>query len=194
MTNAPITREERDNEIAWAGEILAGTFADVKDPTDYRGVAFSLVKYEAALTAAEEENARLREVLKLRAVLINGNAEAAFQEVAPATGRNEGMKTPIEIMARGMLAATIECYSTVDDFADELGHRPERSLSMLSDAGIVALEAAGYRLLSAEGVTEEMLRAGIIAFTSTKSDGKELTAAIAASLRAAPKWSKGSEG
>lgn len=101
------------------------------------------------------------------------------------------MKTPIEIMARGMLAATIECYSTVDDFADELGHRPERSLSMLSDAGIVALEAAGYRLLSAEGVTDEMFLA-IDAINNT-IERDEFNAMWRAILAAAPLFGKGSE-
>lgn len=98
------------------------------------------------------------------------------------------MKTPIEIMARGMLAATIECYSTVDDFADELGHRPERSLSMLSDAGIVALEAAGYVIVHPDQMTEGMLDA------FRNEPHPAYSKCIAAALRAVPKWSKGSEG
>ena len=43
----PITKEERENEVSWAN--LPDTFGD----EDFRGVARSILKYEAALTASE---------------------------------------------------------------------------------------------------------------------------------------------
>lgn len=87
------------------------------------------------------------------------------------------MKTPVEILRQAIMDGKLKL---------RMKSAPEQS--------IAALEAAGFVIAHPDQVTEGMVHAGIIAFASTKSDGKELTAAIAAALRAAPKWSKGSEG
>ena len=61
MGDAPITRAERDVEMAWARSVCSD---------DFLGVSISIRKYEAALTASdarvkelEAENARLQRCL-----------------------------------------------------------------------------------------------------------------------------------
>lgn len=89
------------------------------------------------------------------------------------------MKTPVEI-AEGRLQ---KCREVVGDIDDITGYDI-----------IAAIEAAGCVIVHPDQVTEEMVDAGVIGFSSTKNYGKELTSAIIAALRSAPKWSKGNEG
>lgn len=66
--------------------------------------------------------------------------------------------------------------------------------ALYAKAIVRAIEAAGYRLLSAEGVTEEMVRAFVVAQTLDKPWEQNVKDQISAAIRAAPKWSKGNEG
>ena len=62
--------------------------------------------------------------------------------------------------------------------------------ALCAKAVVLALEAAGIRLLSAEGVTEEMVRAFVVSQTLDKPWEQMLKDQIVAAIRAAPVYSK----
>lgn len=92
------------------------------------------------------------------------------------------MKTPVDTPKEIIAEALADAHDI--DMTDDL----------YAEAILRKLEAAGYVIVDPDNVTEEMVRAFIVGQTLNKPWEQNVKDQISAALRAAPQWSKGSEG
>lgn len=100
------------------------------------------------------------------------------------------MKTPAEIMAR---AAADDRYArNTDEYREAYWSMNSDALIAAERVRIAALEAAGYVIAHPDQEEIGMVFDAILELPP--SDPRPTIAQIRAALRAAPQWSKGSEG